>query len=269
MLSLPFSKCTGCGNDFIFIDGRSEGGFTPTPEWIQRVCHRHLGIGADGVIVLGPSSSCDVRMRIFNSDGGEAEMCGNAARCIVPFLEALGENNARYTVETCGGDIAVCRTGDNVAMNLPPPKDLRTHMELQTPQGVFTTHFVNTGVPHAVIFVNDTLIADFIEWAPLLRHHEALGPQGANVNIAQLTPSGLRYRTYERGVEAETLACGTGATAVALLAHLIHGSSSPVSIETSLGDIIVLNFDYSDGKFKDIVQTGPATHVFDGQLPLV
>lgn len=256
-MEIPFSKYSGCGNDFILIDNRN--GVFPVGDAapIQALCHRHEGVGADGVILLENSDVADYKMRIFNADGGEAEMCGNGIRCLYRFLEELENVQSSCTVESMNFIHALSGEGDRICATMAPPTEMEWGLELLGQP----LHFLNTGVPHVVIFV-DELKGDFRKVAPKLRHHPYFA-RGANVNLVSFEKNGLSVRTFERGVEAETLACGTGATAAALVAAKKRGMPSPIAVKVASGEVLEICF---DKEFTQVTQVGPARAVFYGRF---
>lgn len=269
-MQLPFSKYSGSGNDFIFIDNRSLLITAPFQPLMYHLCNRKQGVGADGVVLLENSHSEDFRMRIFNADGGEAEMCGNGARCLFRFLQELGENRSRYSIETMTSKITLRSEEDNVCVSMPTPFDFISTIPLEIEGKPLTVHHINTGVPHAVIFVSDINDAVWMSLAPKIRFHPRFSPAGVNVNFAKLeSDNTLSLRTYERGVEAETLACGTGATAVALISHLLHHTTSPQVMVPASGERLKIAFKSKNNVFEDVELQGPAELTFKGVISIV
>ncbi|HVV70318.1 MAG TPA: diaminopimelate epimerase, partial [Verrucomicrobiae bacterium] len=229
---LDFTKMNGAGNDFVLIDNRSQK-VTLTRELIQRLCDRHRGIGADGVIMLSKSLSgkADWAWEFYNSDGSMGEMCGNGARCFARFVQRRTGRKGDFTFETQAGVISARFQGERVTVNLTAPENLQLDEKLPLSAGKLTVHSVNTGVPHAVLFVLDADKAMVQQLGPEIRRHPRFAPKGTNVNFVQvLGPSRIRVRTFERGVEGETLACGTGVTVSALVASRVHRFTSPVQV---------------------------------------
>jgi diaminopimelate epimerase len=261
---IRFSKYSGCGNDFILIDNRSFFFPLHDEQYVRQLCHRRLGIGADGIILLEPSSRADFRMRILNSDGTEAEMCGNGIRCLMKFISQLLPSTLQCVVETDAGLIALKADGSSVQAAMHDPLDMQWNLEVEG----LCIHYLNTGVPHIVCFVDDIETVDLDQIGNKLRWHVQFAPKGANVNFATLDSQEnvIRYRTFERGVEGETLACGTGAVAVALAAARLLGQASPATVLTSSGQRLIIDFQYDGHNFQNITMTGPADHVFDGQF---
>lgn len=265
---LQFTKMNGAGNDFILIDCRTQP-LTPSASQVQALCDRHRGIGADGLILLVPcgSGKADFAWSFFNSDGSTGEMCGNGARCFARFIRRQTGIDRDLTFETEAGVIRAAFHGDRVTVNLTAPRDLRLDQCLPLATGSEVVHSLNTGVPHAVLFVADADKAMVTELGPEIRRHPHFGPRGTNVNFVQvLSPSRIRVRTFERGVEGETLACGTGVTASAIIASRVYGFSPPVSVVVQSGDHLEVNFQSNNGSFHDVTLTGPAAFVFEGQI---
>lgn len=264
-MEYPFSKYSGCGNDFILFDNRSNQFPDPSPFLISRLCHRQNGIGADGVILLESSKVCHLKMRIFNSDGTEAEMCGNGIRCLAKFMKEKGIQGHQFTIETMCRNLTVSTENENVAVEMGDPKELRWNIPIET----FYAHHLDTGVPHAVIFCSDVNAIEIQKWGPSIRHHPLFAPRGANANFAHLDKSGtIHLRTFERGVENETLACGTGATATALAAAQMHQLSSPIQVQVKSGEVLTIDFKKSENGFKNIRMIGPANFIFSGSINL-
>ncbi len=267
---LDFSKMNGAGNDFVLIDNRAQN-VKMTPQRVQRLCDRHRGVGADGVILLVPcrSGMADWAWEFYNSDGSTGEMCGNGARCFGRFVQRATGAAGNFTFETEAGVIAVEFEGGRVTVNLTAPRELRLGETLSLSTGPQTVHSVNTGVPHAVLFVPDADKAMVQELGPEVRRHPHFGPKGTNVDFVQvLGPGRIRVRTFERGVEAETLACGTGVVASALVAARVHGFGSPVRVRVQGGDELEVRFRDKDGEFSEVRLAGPAELAFEGQVYL-
>lgn len=265
----PFAKYVGCGNDFIFFDHRDPFFPSENKTLIQNLCHRQKGIGADGIVLLENSVQADYKMRIFNADGSEAEMCGNGIRCLMRFLEHLGLSNSSYKIEVANRILHLTHQGSHINVNMGEPTDLRWNILIEYKHINYRVHYLNTGVPHVVLFVDHIDEINLAELGPYLRYHKAFAPQGTNVNIAECLPNQiLKIRTYERGVEGETLACGTGATAVALAAHYQYQYSSPIRIETRLGEFLTISFQSDENNFSHVLMAGPASRTFQGTISL-
>jgi diaminopimelate epimerase len=267
-MMLEFTKMNGAGNDFVLIDNRQRN-VRLTSRQVARLCDRHRGIGADGLLLLVPCASgrAEWAWEFYNSDGSTAEMCGNGARCFARFVQKVAGASGQTTFETGAGVIQATFEGDRVTVNLTPPKDLRLEQAVAVSTGTLIVHSLNTGVPHAVIFVPDADQAMVQPVGAEVRYHGQFAPKGTNVNFVQvLGPGSIRVRTYERGVEGETLACGTGVTASALVSARVHGFEPPVQVRVQGGDLLEVNFQAAGDGFADVTLTGPAEFVFEGRI---
>jgi diaminopimelate epimerase len=269
-MMLEFVKMNGAGNDFILIDNR-DGTIRLTPDQIVTLCDRHRGIGADGVVLLVPSASgkADWAWDFYNNDGSNAEMCGNASRCFARYVQKLTGRQGGFTFESRAGIISVTLQGESVTVNLTAPVGLRLNQKVALSSGEKTIHSIDTGVPHAVLFVSDADLAMVQQVGAEVRFHKHFAPRGTNVNFVQILPENtLRVRTYERGVEAETLACGTGVTASALIGAQLHGMTSPVRVKVEGGDTLEVAFTRGRDGFANVQLSGPADFVFEGRMTL-
>jgi diaminopimelate epimerase len=270
MDSFEFVKMSGAGNDFIVVDNRSLA-LTLAPEQIANLCHRHFGIGADGLLAAEPAGGdgADFRMRYYNADGGEAEMCGNGARCFARFVQAWPRAaKERVRFNTPAGLITGEYIGNEVQVDLTAPTDLRINRRADFGWGETAYHYVNTGVPHVVIEVPDVELAEVLALGRAVRYNK-LFERGTNVNFVQVAESGeLLVRTYERGVEGETLACGTGVTAAALILHRVRGLPLPLRVKVRGGDLLAVNAVAEGESFRNVTLTGPATETFRGRVQL-
>jgi diaminopimelate epimerase len=270
MDSLPFVKMSGAGNDFVVIDNRALNR-TLTTEQIARLCDRHFGVGADGLLAVEPADrpDADFRMRYYNADGGEAEMCGNGARCFARFVHPLRRvNYEQVRFLTPAGLITGEYVGDDVRINLTAPTDIRTHQRADFGWGEIEYHFINTGVPQAVVHVADAEQAEVVSWGRAIRYNPIF-TRGTNVNFVQVTASNeLIVRTYERGVEGETLACGTGVVASALLTSRVHHLALPLCVKVRAGDVLTVDAGVEGDGYRNVTLTGPAIEVFSGEIKL-
>ena len=265
---LEFTKMNGAGNDFVLIDNRAQT-VKLRRDQIVRLCDRHRGIGADGLIQLVSSSSgkADWAWEFHNSDGSMGEMCGNGARCFARFVQRKTGLQRDFTFETGAGIITARFQGERVTVTLTMPKDLRLNEKVPLSVGAQTIHSLDTGVPHAVLFVPDADKAMVQQLGPEVRRHPHFGPRGTNVNFVQvLGPGQIRVRTFERGVEGETLACGTGVTASALISARVHQFGSPVKVRVQGGELLEVSFEEHNGGFADVRLSGPAEFVFEGKV---
>ncbi|MBT5925927.1 MAG: diaminopimelate epimerase [Verrucomicrobia bacterium] len=269
-MRISFTKMNGAGNDFILIDNRSLG-LTLHSQQVAKLCDRHAGIGADGLMLLEESqgTAADWAWKFYNSDGSDAEMCGNGARCFAAFVRQLTHSDSDFSFETIAGIIKASFDASNVTVNLtaPGPMDLARNLVIQGND--VKVHSVNTGVPHAVVFVENADQCMVTDLGAGVRYHDAFAPKGTNVNFVQvLAPGKIRVRTYERGVEGETLACGTGVTAASLVAAKVHGFKAPVEVQVQSGDYLRVSFDEENDQFSNVRLNGPADFVFNGEINL-
>jgi diaminopimelate epimerase len=268
MRSIPFSKMSGTGNDFIIIDNRDrlveDDGLT---EFIRNICRRKMSVGADGLILIESSDKADFRWRFFNSDGSPAEMCGNGARCAARFAYLNGIAGENLSFETEAGIINGQVKGGAVKVKIPDPADLRLDYTVDLEYGSLTVSSVNTGVPHVVVMKDSVEEVDVFGLGREIRYHQAFAPAGTNVNfICQQKPGQLAIRTYERGVEDETLACGTGSIASALIASCKTDWTSPISLVTRSGESVTIHFRESNHVFTDVYLEGDARLIYTAEL---
>jgi diaminopimelate epimerase len=266
MKKIPFHKIHGNGNDFILIDDRrgvlKGRGLSPLA---KQVCHRNRSVGADGLIVIVPSKA-DFKWRFFNSDGSEAEMCGNGSRCAARFAVLKKIAPKKMTFETLAGIIHAEVKKETVRVQLTGAFGLRMNVAVPIADHTRTGYFVNTGVPHRVYLSENLSGRTCRPWAAQA-DGTRFSPAGTNVNFVQIDgPHKLRIRTYERGVEGETLACGTGAVAAALIAGALRKASSPVTVTTRGGDKLIVSFVQDGEYFTDLYLEGKAEVVCEGTL---
>jgi diaminopimelate epimerase len=275
---IPFTKLSGTGNDFIIIDHR-EPFITEADQsdFARLVCRRRFSVGADGLILIENSATADFRWQFYNGDGSRAEMCGNGARCAVRFAYEKNIAQAAMRFETDAGEIEAFVLGasaDSVKIRLTAPEDLRLNIPLSIGRMEQTLHFINTGVPHTVVLVKDAAMAPVADWGREIRIHADFQPGGTNANFTQvLANDTLMVRTYERGVEGETMACGTGAVASALVAALLEQANPPVTVITSGGEQLTIHFSLQgEGSERQldlaagIFLEGPVHSVYQGKM---
>lgn len=258
----------GSGNDFIIVDNRNhiveEQGM---PEFIAAVCRRKMSVGADGFIMIENSDTMDFKWRFFNSDGNIAEMCGNGARCAARFAYETGIAGKSMEFETLAGIISAVITKDRVKIRLTDPSMALLDQSLEIDDDTVLFSSINTGVPHVVIEVDDVDNAEVVRTGRLIRRHAAFKPGGTNVNFISPRKSGIyAIRTYERGVEDETLACGTGTVAGALIMAIKSRAVSPVNIITRSNCCLTVYFKEKNGNFHDVFLEGDARIIFMGEL---
>lgn len=267
---IAFEKMSGTGNDFVIIDNRS--GLIPLQEqasMAQKICRRMFSVGADGLILIEDSEKADFGWKFYNADGSVAEMCGNGARCAARFAFRHKIAGRQMKLETIAGivEAEICE-GDNVVrVKMTRPVDFRLGLSLRLDDVEYPVTFVDTGVPQAVIFVDEDEVP-VKKWGRKVRFHELFEPRGTNANFVKvLGPNKLRVRTYERGVEAETMACGTGAVASSIFAAMLKGMDSPVEVETSGGEMLTILFELKDGPVADnVFLQGPTRLICSGNL---
>lgn len=269
-MALEFWKMNGAGNDFVVIDNR-DSRYHLTKEQIAQLCHRQRGIGADGLLAVEPpQAGADFRMRYYNADGGEAEMCGNGARCFARMARRFLGDVPELSFETMAGTVRAYFEGDLVRLGLSRPFNLALGTELDVLGQKQVIHSVNTGVPHAVWVAPDVEPVKVVELGRAIRFHPHFAPAGTNANVMQtLGPSEIRIRTYERGVEDETLACGTGMVASAIIHHELTGAPPPITVHVRGGDRLLVQFEKTPAGYEEVFLTGPADFVFEGRTDLV
>ena len=264
---LRFSKMNGAGNDFVMIDNRV-GDLQLASEQIAKICDRHRGVGADGVLVLERATNgADFRMRYYNADGGEAEMCGNGARCFARYASKVAGPKEALSFETPAGVIGATLQGEMVRLQMSEPTDLRLGITIPLPDRQVAAHFVNSGVPHVVVPVDDLENVDVRGLGSAIRRHELFAPKGANANfLKERGQRQIAIRTYERGVEDETLACGTGVVASALIFAALKNVSGPIGVLVRGGNELEVGFEKAGDQFRNVTLTGPADFVFEGTI---
>jgi len=229
---------SGAGNDFIFIDNRDgKANKIDRQTLITKACARNVSVGADGLVLIEDSKNADFMWRFYNCDGSEAEMCGNASRCAGRFANMNGIAGEKMKFETLAGVIeAEIKEGVNVKVQLTDPLDERMDYTIELEGETLEVNSINTGVPHVVCFVDNIEEVDIMKYGSGIRYHSEYAPAGTNVNMCKVLPDGtLRIRTYERGVEGETMACGTGCVAGAIFAVKKGLTKSPVTCLTTSG----------------------------------
>jgi len=266
---LRFTKMNGAGNDFVLLDNRA-GELQLAADDVVRICNRHRGVGADGILVLERAENgADFRMRYYNADGGEAEMCGNGARCFARFASRVAGPMQKLSFETPAGVIGATLEGELVSLQMSDPKDLQLAFDLDLEGEQLRAAYINSGVPHVVVWVSDLRAVDVQKIGSLIRYHQSFAPKGANANFVEKRGEReISIRTYERGVEAETLACGTGVVASALVFSATENVDGPITVQVRGGDKLKVNFSRKGDQFTGVILTGPAEFVFDGTIEL-
>lgn len=264
-MQIEFTKMSGAGNDFIVIDNLHQS-LELGHKQVRSMCTRRTGIGADGLILIEPSETADFRMNYHNSDGFPGTMCGNGGRCAVWFAHFIGIRPAgqRYRFEAGTETYEAEVTGDeSIRLHMLPPKNFRDDLHA----GTWSCHFVDTGSPHAIAYVDNLDELDVFTEGNTIRHRDDVFPGGTNVNFLEITaPDALSIRTFERGVEDETLACGTGTVAAALMSYRLGKiASSPVRVKVRSGETLMVGFNEAMNK---IYLEGPGRQVYQGTITL-
>jgi diaminopimelate epimerase len=256
---IGFNKYQGAGNDFIIIDNRDKVFNPNNSELISRLCDRRFGIGADGLILINSSREFAFEMVYFNSDGFEGSMCGNGGRCAADFVIRSAIAGKTMTFKAVDGLHEASSEGGLIRLKMN---------DVTGPKLINNNYFLNTGSPHYVIFTNQVSALDVFAEGKRLRWSEAFKPGGTNVNFAEVENDGIYVRTFERGVEDETLSCGTGVTASAIASVLTgHFDRGPVNVRTRGGNLRV-EFEVKGDEITDIWLRGPATFVFEGNVEI-
>ena len=261
-MGIPFSHYSGCGNDFVLIDDRKMPFFAQNPGLIQELCIKGSQVAdhvIDGLILVQSSATCQFKMKFFNNDGFEASMCGNGVRALARFVkEKLDCKQTNYLLETKKRCLSIEVLDDLYCVDMGAVGELGFNIQLDFEGTTWQFNHFDTGVPHLVTFVSDIEALDVVKIGSFFRHHAHFQPHGANINFVEIATS--KIRTYERGVENETLACGTGATACAYALYKIAKKKLPIRLQVRSGDFLEIDFTASD--FAKM--TGPATWIHDG-----
>jgi diaminopimelate epimerase len=265
-MKISFTKLTGAGNDFVAIDNMGRGLTVDKNRLSRALCDRHFGVGADGILVLEPSADADFAMLYYNADGSFGGMCGNGGRCSAVFAHANGIAGTTMRFEALGHIYRAEILDNGVRLWMKDPVVPHKSISVDSCGRPWVCHPVDTGSPHVVVFTNDLAGIPVAEVGRALREHASFAPAGTNVNFVQALGSGdIAMRTYERGVESETLACGTGSVASSIIACLEHGMKPPVRVHAFSGDTLIVNFRIDGGKISDVVLEGPALSLFSGK----
>ncbi|MBN2297949.1 MAG: diaminopimelate epimerase [Deltaproteobacteria bacterium] len=266
---LPFTKMSGTGNDFIVINNMQGTYAIDWSSFAAHYCTRRTSVGADGVLIIEGSTEADFNYRIFNADGSEAEMCGNGARCAALFAFQHKVAGRHMWFNTLAGIIEAKVNTHDISIRMTDPHNLEKDILLDIGTQQHRVDFINTGVPHTVIFTEDLSTISIIELGRAIRMHEHFSPAGTNVNFVQIMEDGhIRVRTYERGVEAETLACGTGAVASALISNCVrHVPGPPVHVHMPGGELSI-DFLLDHESFSDVWLRGSVDIVYTGNISL-
>lgn len=268
-MKLKFCKVSGAGNDFIAFDNRE----TNIPDQVKPgmakdLCRRGHSVGADGLLFIEKSDHAHFLMRVINADGSEAETCGNASRCAALLAKSLNIAPDEMVMETGAGLYKAKVSGNTAIVTMTDPLDMKLDIHLKELEELIDRiHFVNTGVPHVSAFVDNVEQIDVNSLGRIIRNHPVFQPAGTNVNFATvIDPHNIRIRTYERGVENETLACGTGCIATAVLAGVLNMAESPVKMLTRGGFTNIIHFSLEHPRVSEVRLEGEARIVFTGEM---
>lgn len=268
MKELSFLKMQGSGNDFIVFDNRKNI-LNLTSDWIQQICKRRIGIGADGVIIIENSKCADFFMRIINSDGSEAEMCGNGARCAAKFATLLSIVGPKMSFETIAGLIKAEVFNHKVKISLTNPTNIKLNKNIKLENESVVVHHINTGVPHTVLISNEIKTIDIKNLGREIRFHQDFAPAGTNVNFVKIIDKeNIEIRTYERGVESETLSCGTGSVAGACICYLLKQVYPPIKVKTAGGEYLVIDFQEENSQMVNLSMSGPVSVIYEGKIKI-
>jgi len=281
MQKLLFTKMSGAGNDFVFLDEKENLGLSISNELVKKLCNRKTGIGADGLIVIKDKKDFDFEMQYYNSDATTNTLCGNGARCSIKFAKDTKRisskdvkflsNNLAYTGSVLEDEL--------IRFDFMSPNKIKLNFKVKATNQLITSNFVDTGSPHLVIKIGDVLsefkkiksnydnISEFpvYELGKEIRNLPEFSPGGTNVNFIKIIDDKVHIRTFERGVENETLACGTGSVASAIIANLVDGLKPPVTLVTKSGEQLIVDFKKNNYEFNKVSLTGPAKTMFIGE----
>ncbi len=270
-----FVKLTGAGNDFILFDRKENPGLELTEKIISSICDRRFGIGADGVLTVDDSTGHNFVMEYYNSDGSTGTLCGNGARCALRYAYLSGRMPAGEASFICNKDKyrGEILDSDTVKFYLNEPSRIKLNFKMSIKDELVNVSFADTGSPHVVANINDFSLGKIEEFpvfeiGKAIRYHHDLSPEGANVNFIKIEENVLKIRTYERGVEDETLACGTGATASAIIAALNYEVEPPIKLVTKSGAFLEVDFKRNGKEISEVTLTGPAVVTFNGYIDL-
>ena len=277
MNEINFTKLTGAGNDFVLIDKKLNPNISIHSDFIRKICDRRFGVGADGLLIIDDGEGVDFKMEYYNSDGSSGMLCGNGARCIIKYADFSSRINGSNTKFTFNDEVfyGVIIDKDIIKFQLNSPTKLKENFEIEIFGGKLNVSFIDTGAHHVVVNIDDTINSiENIELFPVekfgreIRYSSYFEPLGTNVNFISIIDKIINIRTYERGVEQETLACGTGAVASAIIAFKEGRISIPAKLKTKGGDILEVNFEINEDVIENVTLTGPAKIVFHGKYKI-
>ncbi len=284
MKKSSFVKMTGAGNDFILFDKKVNPDLYLSSEKIKKICDRRYGIGADGVLEIDDSGSSDFLLSYYNSDGSRGSLCGNGARCAIKYASLSGRINNEVSNFTIGNlnYSGMVINEELIKFYMKNPQEVRLNLKIEVMGQLIEASFLDTGSPHAVLnaehfLKNQNRVSEgfydifsfpVFETGKEIRYKQEFAPEGTNVNFFEIIEDQVYIRTYERGVEDETLACGTGAAATAICCHLIYNLTPPISLKTRGGDILIVDFEVRGDEIDNLTLTGPAEVIFNGEIQL-
>jgi diaminopimelate epimerase len=272
-MNIEFTKMVAAGNDFVLLDNRgkkAEKKAGNLSKFAKAVCGRRHSIGADGLLLIENSKKADIAMRIFNPDGSEVTMCGNGSRCIAYYAAKKGITKNNLSIETKAGILKAQVNRDVVKVEMMQPEHLKSRFSIDVYDETFEVDFVNTGVPHVVYFVDDLDKFDVRRFGREIRYHKEFASEGTNANFVKVKDRhNISIRTYERGVEDETFACGTGSVASAIVASELHSVESPVKVGTSGGEVLTIYFKKNENKYTEVFLEGRVKLVYSGGIDYV
>lgn len=268
MKNISFAKMSGAGNDFILINKSQIPNIVLTNSVISQLCDRRNGIGADGIIIIKNTQGYDFAMDYYNADGSSGTLCGNGARCAIKFANDTGitdsdsvsflSNEDEFSGELLANGL--------IKFNLQPPKVIEENIVIDVGGSNVSGSYVDTGSPHVVLIVDDLNLQTVIQMGKEIRNNPAFAPGGTNVNFIKFVKGKIHIRTYERGVENETLACGTGAVAAAIIGFRKFEIQPPIFLITKGGDKLIVNFNTEGSKYNNVSLTGPAKKIYNGEI---
>lgn len=268
MKNIEFTKMVAAGNDFILLDNRGKKAQKKVGDFsgfAKAACERKHSIGADGLLLLEDSKKADITMRVFNPDGSEVTMCGNGSRCVAYYAAKKGITKNTLLIETKAGILKARVNKDAARVEMMQPEHLKSRFSIDVYDETFEVDFVNTGVPHVVYFVDDLDKFDVRRFGREIRYHKEFASEGTNANFVKvLDRHNISIRTYERGVEDETFACGTGSVASAIVASELHSVESPVKVKTFGGEVLIVYFKKKENKYREVFLEGKVKLVYNG-----
>jgi diaminopimelate epimerase len=284
MINYSFTKLSGAGNDFILLDKKINPEVELTPQIIKKLANRQAGIGADGVLVIWDAEGYAFGMNYYNADGSSGSLCGNGARCAILYGKESGRVKQGPVKFVSGDTVYSGSVLDNglVRIYLNQPSNLKFNFKVKAANQLINASYVNTGAPHVVINIGDVLrnhadhnsffmdLDNFPvrELGREIRYHKDFAPEGTNVNFIKIEDGVIQIRSYERGVEDETLSCGTGSVAAAVISYTNYLLKPPINLISRSGAKIVVDFKYENQRMQELSLTGPAEVTFKGEITI-